>query len=299
MNFSSMFSSIKKVVFIEIDVLKLCLCTIVSKGHLLIEDVPGVGKTTLAKGLANILGLTTKRIQFTNDMLPSDILGYYYFDSKLNKSTFKPGPIFTNILLADEINRASPRTQSALLEVMEERTVSVEGFRHLPPDPFFVIATQNPFEHAGTFPLPQSQLDRFSCRISLGYPKKEFEARLIAGENESAEKLKAQITKNEIVALVEQTNNVHVSKQIIDYILRLCVATREHPSISLGISPRGGIIIKAMAQAWAMIDGRDYVVSDDIVKIFSNCASHRIITSNSEQTSGEILKSILTDTEIP
>lgn len=299
MDIQAAINTINSVVFIKEKVLRLCFSTILCRGHLLIEDVPGVGKTTLAKSLARIFGLDTKRIQFTNDLLPADITGYNYIDTKTGDHIFRPGAVFTNVLLADEINRASPRTQSALLEIMEERTISIEGKYYDASDPFFIIATQNPYEHSGTFPLPQSQLDRFSCKITMGYPNSVDEQSLLSGKNKSLDTIKQRINKKELLDMMNEVQNVYVDDKIISYILKLTNATRNHDEVSLGISPRGSILLKNMSRAIAYIDGRDFVTSDDVSTILPNCVTHRMVMHSDARNAEEILKTLLTEIGIP
>lgn len=257
---------------------KLALTCMFAKGHLLIEDLPGMGKTTLSHALANCLGLSYQRIQFTSDLLPGDLLGVNIFDRESGRFTFHPGPIFANVILADEINRANPKTQSALLEAMEEGQVTHEGETRPLPKPFFVIATQNPSEQAGTHPLPESQLDRFMMRISLGYPHAEAEKQLLKGASrrellQTMQPLLEQQTLSKIQALVSK---VKCADSLIDYLYRLAAFTRKSNECKHGLSPRALIALLQAAKACALIEGRDYLIPDDIQTVFPFLAEHRI-----------------------
>lgn len=248
-------------------------------GHLLVEDVPGVGKTTLAHALAVTLGLSFRRIQFTSDLLPSDIVGVSVFDRDSRAFRFQPGPIFAQLLLADEINRATPKTQSALLEAMAEGQVTVDGASRALPQPFFVVATQNPLDMAGTYPLPDSQLDRFTLRISLDYPDAEAERRLLTGENRAVmlERLAACLSASDIQSLQREVLRVTASPALLDYVQALVTASRKHPDIRTGLSPRAGLALLACARAWAALGARDYVIPEDVQAMFVGVASHRLI----------------------
>ena len=247
-------------------------------GHLLIEDVPGVGKTTLAHALARTFGLRFSRVQFTADLMPSDLSGVAVFERGKDAFVFHPGPIFSQVLLADEINRASPKTQSALLEAMEEKQVSVEGETRALPDPFFVIATQNPHDQLGTYALPESQLDRFLMRISLGYPDRVSERRLLAGEDRRGllESLPAQIDAAQLRALQATVAQVHVAEPLLDYVQDLIDATRSGRWFVQGLSPRAGMAVVRAARAQALLSGRDYVAPDDVQAILAPCVAHRL-----------------------
>ena len=259
-------------------VTKLALTCLLAKGHLLIEDLPGVGKTTLAHTLASTLGLSFQRIQFTSDMLPADILGVSVFDRNANHFSFHPGPIFTQLILADEVNRATPRTQSALLEAMEEQQVSVEGQTHPLPEPFFVIATQNPSHQIGTFPLPESQLDRFLMRIEIGYPDAKAERTLLLGEDRRKllQNLEAVISPEQLIAIQQQVSKVHVSEALVDYVQRLLAYTRESGLYLFGLSPRAGLSLIRAAQSWAVIEQRDHVLPEDIQAVLPSVVGHRL-----------------------
>ncbi|RXZ44901.1 AAA family ATPase [Crenobacter cavernae] len=259
--------------------LKLALTCLVARGHLLIEDVPGVGKTTLAHGLAKVTGLDYRRVQFTNDLMPADILGGNVYERDAAAFRFHPGPIFTQVLLADEINRASPKVQSALLEAMEEHQVSVDGATLALPKPFFVIATQNPSEQLGTFPLPESQLDRFLMRLSLGMPPAEAERALYLGEDRRAllERLPACLSPQTLAELQARAAAQTVSSALADYVLALVEATRRADRFVCGLSPRAGLAVVAAARAWSMLEGRDYVLPEDVKAVFASVACHRLV----------------------
>tara|TARA_R110002073_G_scaffold250150_1_gene412918 strand:- start:117 stop:950 length:834 start_codon:yes stop_codon:yes gene_type:complete len=260
----------------------------VARGHLLIEDLPGLGKTTLAQALARVTGLDYKRVQFTSDMLPADLTGFSMFDKESGKFQFQEGPIFCQFLLADEINRCSPKTQSALLEAMEERQVSVDGESRKLPEPFFVIATQNPHSLAGTFPLPESQLDRFLMRISLGYPDATAEREILEGRNprENISEIEQVLLSEHLLALQTAVSQVKTSDVVMDYVQRLIKATRESGLFVHGISPRGGLALMQAAKAWAMLEGRDYLSPDDVQAVVAPVFSHRLNSrSSGSQTS--------------
>ncbi len=257
---------------------KLAFACLLSRGHLLIEDLPGMGKTTLAHALANTLGLSYQRIQFTSDMLPADILGFSIFDQSASKFTFHPGPVFAQVLLADEINRSTPKTQSALLEAMEERQVTIEGETRPLPDPFFVIATQNPITQSGTFALPESQMDRFLMRITLGYPHAAAERALLLGENprDKLEHLKPAVTHQQFAQLQNHVDDVKVSDSLVDYLQRIVVYTRTAPEFGYGLSPRGAMSLLRAAKAWALIDGREHVIPEDVQAVAPSVIGHRV-----------------------
>jgi len=260
------------------DVLRLSLTCLVAGGHLLIEDVPGVGKTTLAHVLARLLGLDFQRVQFTADMLPADILGVSIYDREEGLFHFHPGPVFAQVVLADEINRATPKTQSALLEAMEERQVTADGETRTLPDPFFVIATQNPLSQLGTFGLPESQLDRFLMRISLGYPDAGAERELLAGGDRRRllADVAARVDGDTVLRWQRQVDQVHVAPALLDYVQRLLDASRSSPLWQLGLSPRAGLALLQAARAWALIDARRQVVPEDIQAVFPSVAQHRL-----------------------
>jgi len=272
--------------------IRLALACLLAKGHLLIEDLPGVGKTTLAHVLAQTLGLQFQRIQFTSDMLPADILGVSVYQRPGSGAIagdfkFHPGPIFAQMILADEINRATPKTQSALLEAMEEQQVTIEGKTHPLPVPFFVIATQNPSNQIGTFPLPESQLDRFLMRIQLGYPDAQAERGLLAGvdRREIVAKLTPQMETAELLALQQQVKQIFVSPALLDYVQAILRHTRESARYVHGLSPRAGLSLLAAARAWALLDGRNAVIPEDIQIVLPGVASHRLQSVQDVQTS--------------
>ncbi|KID55871.1 ATPase AAA [Pseudoalteromonas luteoviolacea] len=280
--------------------LKLALCCLLSKGHLLIEDLPGMGKTTLSHGLANVLGLSYQRVQFTSDLLPADITGSSIFNSQTHTFDFHPGPIFSQILLADEINRASPKTQSALLEAMEEGQVTIDGQTHGLAQPFFVIATQNPLHQSGTHPLPESQLDRFFMRISLGYPDSEVEKSLILQGNKrtfETRQLECNMTDEQLFALQDEVMKVKLSDPVVQYILDLVRYTRDSGEFSDPLSPRASIALGLSARAYALISGRDYTLPDDVQAIFGCVAGHRLNIPCSEQL--DVVNSIFKQVPVP
>ena len=267
--------------------IRLALACLLARGHLLIEDLPGVGKTTLAHVLARTLGLQFQRIQFTSDMLPADILGVSVYQRDSSDFKFHPGPIFAQMILADEVNRATPKTQSALLEAMEEQQVTIEGVTHPLPEPFFVIATQNPSNQIGTFPLPESQLDRFLMRIRLGYPDEKAERGLLSGvdRREIVARLSPQMASAELLALQQQVKQVFVSPALLDYVQAILRHTRESARFVHGLSPRAGISLLAAARAWALLDGRSAVIPEDIQTVLPGVASHRLQSVQDVQTS--------------
>lgn len=257
---------------------RLALACLFARGHLLIEDLPGMGKTTLAHCLAKVLGLEFERVQFTSDLLPADILGVAIFDKNEGRFSFHPGPVFTQVLLADEINRSSPKTQSALLEAMEEGQVTVEGESRPLPSPFFVIATQNPLSQSGTFPLPESQLDRFLMRISLGYPSPAAERLLFEGVNPRAriQTLTPLLTPAQLADIQQQVQQVKTSASLLDYVQRLVAFTRQDSQFSYGLSPRGALALVGAAKAWALIHQRDYLTPEDVQAVLPAVVGHRV-----------------------
>jgi MoxR-like ATPase len=260
---------------------RLALCCLVAGGHLLLEDLPGMGKTTLSHALAKVLGLQYRRVQFTSDLLPGDILGASIFDRQTNKFQFLPGPVFTQVLLADEINRSTPKTQSALLEAMAEGQVTIEGETRALPRPFFVIATQNPVTQSGTYPLPESQLDRFLMRLSLGYPDPAAERRLLTGEDAQSRLAALQqcLTPEQLQKLRSAVDGIHVSEQLLDYVQRLIAYTRSEPAFAFGLSPRGALALLRSAKAWALLCGRGHAVPEDVQIVLPAVAEHRLHTN--------------------
>jgi MoxR-like ATPase len=297
--------NVERVIFGKRDVIELTVICLLCQGHLLIEDVPGVGKTMLAKALARSLGGSFKRIQFTPDMLPSDVTGNSIYNQKTGEFEFRPGPIMAQIVLADEINRATPKTQAALLEAMEERQVTVDGVTYRLGPPFLVMATQNPIEYEGTFPLPEAQLDRFLMRVSLGYPSPEQEMAILDAQQFShpIEKLGQVTTIEEVVAMQEALKSIYADKLIKEYIVTLVDATRYHPDVYLGASPRGALTLFRTAQARAAIHNRDYVIPDDVKALAPATLGHRIIISPAARLRGtvasDILDELLRTTPVP
>lgn len=271
-------SEVSKVVLGKEHQIKMALACLFSQGHLLIEDLPGMGKTTMAQTLARVLGLEYARVQFTSDLLPADIIGVSVFDQNKTQFDFHPGPIFTQLLLADEINRTSPKTQSALLEAMEERQVTTDGETRPLPSPFFVIATQNPTSQDGTFPLPESQLDRFLMRISLGYPDETVERAMLAGidPRENLEKLRCVITAEQMFELVKKANSVQVAPAILDYTQRLIAYTRTSADFAFGVSTRGALALMRCAKTWAFMHGRGHLIPEDIQVLLPAVVGHRV-----------------------
>ena len=282
------------------EVITYCLVCFLSGGHLILEDVPGVGKTTLALALSKVLGLSFARVQFTSDLLPSDITGVSVYDQSKKTFVFKQGPIFHNIVLADEINRATPKTQSALLEAMAEAKVSVDGITYELPFPFFVIATQNPVEQYGTYPLPESQLDRFSMRLSLGYPDPDTEVQIIRGENpiEKVSKLNPAVKPQELISTIQQIKRFYVSPDVGRFVVEIVNQTRNHPDVLLGVSTRGAIHLVSCAKALAYVKGRDFIVPEDIIELAPLVLPHRIIT-RTDTNPRTIIEEILTKVEVP
>jgi MoxR-like ATPase len=275
-------SMIERVIRGKSETVKFALIALLAKGHLLIEDVPGIGKTTLANALARALELSFQRIQFTSDLLPSDVIGLSVFNQKSGDFEWKSGPIFSNIVLADEINRSTPKTQSALLEAMAEEQVTVEGVTRRLPLPFIVVATQNPSEHHGTYPLPESQLDRFMLRLHMGYPSIADERRILRDRAsvDPLDDVEPVMTRSDILELQHLVSRVHFAEPLLDYLLQIVDATRTSESFELGISPRGTLALFRSAQALALIEGRDYCIVDDIKRLVVPCFGHRIIVNS-------------------
>ena len=279
-------AAIERVIKGKSETVKFALIALLAKGHLLIEDVPGIGKTTLANALSRALELAFQRIQFTSDLLPSDVIGISVFNQQSGDFEWKAGPIFSNIVLADEINRATPKTQSALLEAMAEEQVTVEGVSRRLPLPFMVVATQNPAEHHGTYPLPQSQLDRFMLRLHIGYPDLDDERKILRDRETTnpLEHVEAVMSQADVLGLQEHVGEVRFDDALLDYLLQIVDATRKSESLELGVSPRGTLALFRSAQALALIEGRDYCIADDIKRLVVPCFAHRIIVNS--RTSG-------------
>jgi MoxR-like ATPase len=277
--FDAITSNIARVVQGKKDAIELAVSCLLAEGHLLIEDVPGVGKTSLAKAMAASVHCTWKRVQFTPDLLPADLVGVSVFQRSSESFVFQRGPLFANIVLADEINRASPKTQSALLEAMEERQVSADGSSHMLPEPFMVIATQNPVEQEGTYRLPESQLDRFLMRLSLGYPDRDAELAIVQthGSNVAMNDLQAVVTTDEIMALIEAVRTVHLAVTLQGYMVDLAEASRRHPALLLGLSPRATLQLSRATRARAASQGREYATPDDVKAVAEPVLSHRVM----------------------
>ncbi|MFH0938808.1 MAG: MoxR family ATPase [Planctomycetota bacterium] len=303
---SALMANIETVILGKREAVKYVLVGLLAHGHVLIEDVPGVGKTMLARALAKSIDCEFRRIQFTPDLLPSDVVGVSIFEPKERHFRFHPGPLFANVILADEINRTTPRTQSALLEAMNDFQVSVDGITHKLPDPFIVLATQNPIEYAGTYPLPEAQLDRFLLRVPMGYPDRDSERQVLKTQRltHPLDILKPVITAAEVRQLQELTRAVRVDDTLVDYILEIASRTREHRSLSLGVSIRGSLMLERAAQAYALIHGRNYCRPDDIKRLAPVVLSHRIIekgrdSGSSRKDSEAILTEILEEVPVP
>ena len=287
-------NSIKLVIHGKDEVLDMVLCAILAKGHILLEDIPGVGKTTLVTALAKVMSLDYKRIQFTPDVLPSDLSGFTMYDKNTGEFSFREGAVFTNLFLADEINRTSPKTQSALLEVMEEQNVTVDGVTRSLPTPFFVIATQNPVGASGTQKLPESQLDRFMIRLTMGYPDHDSAIDILRGDShEIVANLSACISRDELLAIQQKVENVQTSEAILNYIVQLTEVTRNNDLYSLGLSPRASIALLKMAKARAFTFDRDYVVPEDVKAVYYSIANHRVVLSTKAKATGYSLEMAL------
>jgi len=292
-------SQLNKVILGKPNQVRLALTALLAGGHLLLEDLPGMGKTTLAHGLANVFGLQYKRVQFTSDLLPADVIGATVFDAKQGQFNFRPGPIFSQIFLADELNRATPRAQSALLEAMEERQVSIDGESHMLPKPFFVIATQNPQSQSGTFPLPESQLDRFLLRVSLGYPDPAAERELLQGRHGrgSLGAMISCISQEQLEQIQAQVPRIKMTDALLDYVQRLVAQTRERDLCLLGLSPRGALALVHSAQSWALIQGRDHVLPEDVQAVFVAVAGHRLV-GRKETQGDQLARHILNQVDV-
>ncbi|HTP33586.1 MAG TPA: MoxR family ATPase [Candidatus Acidoferrales bacterium] len=288
------------------DVIRLSIVCLLAKGHLLIEDVPGVGKTTLAQSLARSVSCRFHRLQFTSDMLPSDVLGVTIYNAHAEAFEFKPGPIFTNFLLADEINRTTPKTQSALLEAMNESQVTLDGRSHSLPRPFMVIATQNPVEHHGTYPLPESQLDRFLMRLRVGYPDLASERQILRNCEGSAAPPNSGLVAEDVVRLQDAVHGVTVEDALVDYMLAIVEKTRAHESLALGVSPRGSQALYRAVQALALVEGRDYAIPDDVKRLAVPLFAHRVVINTRTtlvqrraEVGERIIEEILSQVEVP
>ncbi|MDN3487383.1 MoxR family ATPase [Pseudoalteromonas sp. APC 3224] len=293
---TTIIDDLSTVIFGKQQQIKLALTCLFSEGHLLIEDLPGMGKTTLSHALAAVLGLSYQRIQFTSDLLPADIIGTNIFNNKEHSFSFHKGPIFSQVVLADEINRAGPKTQSALLEAMEEQQVTVDGEKYPLPTPFFVIATQNPLYQAGTYPLPESQLDRFLMRISLGFPPKNAEIRLLLNnQKRDYSQLPQRINQQQLKQIQESIANITLSAPVIDYIIELVTYTREAQSLAASLSPRASMALSKSARAWAYIEGRNFVLPEDVQAVFSSVCQHRLglHSESGNNQIADILKHVL------
>jgi MoxR-like ATPase len=289
--------NIQKVLVGKEDVIDLTLAAVLCEGHLLIEDVPGIGKTTLARALAASLGCTFRRIQFTPDLLPSDVTGLYWFNQMKQEFEFKPGPVMSQVVLADEINRATPRTQSALLEAMQERQVTIDGVSHRLQSPFLVMATQNPIELEGTFPLPEAQIDRFILRISVGYPDENEENSILERfrSSDPLPDLEPVSSPEEVLAMIHERQQVRIVEPVREYIVKIARATRQNPEIELGASPRATLALYQVSQAWAAIHGRDFVLPDDVKRMAPSVLTHRLIISPQAQLRGRRVSDLVTD----
>ncbi len=289
--------NIQKVIVGKDDVIDLMLISLIASGHILLEDVPGMGKTLLAKAMAASIDSDFKRVQFTPDLLPSDLTGINYFNQKTSNFEFRSGPIFTNILLADEINRATPRTQSSLLECMEERQVTIDGETKKLESPFMVIATQNPIEIQGTFPLPEAQLDRFLIKIDMGYPTTEEGVLILSRfkEQNPLDKLDAVVTREEIIRAQQDYSKVFVSHDLLEYIVKIGEESRRHPEVVLGVSPRGTQALLKASSVYALLNGRDFVIPDDVKAMSAPVLSHRLKLRRATGLSKEYIESILED----
>ncbi|EJL20112.1 MoxR family ATPase [Brevibacillus sp. BC25] len=302
---ASLIDNIEKVLIGKRSVIEMMVAAVLANGHVLLEDVPGVGKTMMVRALSKSISGEFKRIQFTPDLLPTDVTGVAIFNQKSLEFEFRQGPIFANVILADEINRTSPKTQSALLEAMEERSVTIDGATYRLEEPFFVMATQNPLEYEGTFPLPEAQLDRFFMQLSLGYPTVEEEMRMLSRFSAAnpLEELQPVMTTAELAELQRQVSTIKVSEGIKEYIVRLCHRTREHHHIYLGVSPRGTLALFRAVQALAFVRGRDYVIPDDVKELVPFVFAHRMIVKPEARLEGatvdRVLAMILSETRVP
>lgn len=301
--------AVRTVLAAEARPIELALAAVLARGHVLIEDVPGVGKTTLARALAKVLGCSFSRIQFTSDLLPSDVLGVQVLDARTSSFVFRRGPIFAHVVLADEINRASPKTQSAMLEAMADRQVSVDDQTHALAAPFVVLATQNPVEHHGTYPLPESQLDRFMVRLSLGYPTREQERDLLllhsAGEDR-VQRLPSVLDPAAVLVAQSAVEAIALAPAVADYIVALVTGTRTHPDVAIGCSPRGSLSLAALARAWAFLQGRTFVIPDDVKTVTHAALVHRLATLSggdagllAREQAARVVEQLLATTPVP
>ncbi|HJR18745.1 MAG TPA: MoxR family ATPase [Actinomycetota bacterium] len=303
--FERLQSNIEQVIQGKAEQIRLALVCLFAEGHLLIEDVPGVGKTSLAKSIARTIDCTWRRIQFTPDLLPTDVTGVSVFDQEHGDFEFRQGAVFANIVLGDEVNRASPKTQSALLEAMEERQVTVDGVTHHLPEPFIVMATQNPIEHEGTYPLPAAQLDRFLMRLSIGYPNTQSEVEVLHkhGKHSVLEEIEPVTDARAILAMIEAAKQVHVAETLVSYIVELIASTRKTSELSLGASPRASLALLRASRAYAASEGRDYVIPDDVKALASAVIAHRLIVSPEADMSGrsgaDVVDDLLEQVAIP
>ncbi|WP_289142812.1 MoxR family ATPase [uncultured Brevibacillus sp.] len=297
--------NIEKVLIGKRSVIEMMVAAVLANGHVLLEDVPGVGKTMLVRALAKSVGGEFKRIQFTPDLLPTDVTGVAIFNQKNLEFEFRQGPLFANVILADEINRTSPKTQSSLLEAMEERSVTVDGVTYRLPEPFFVMATQNPLEYEGTFPLPEAQLDRFLMQLRLGYPSVDEEMRMLSRFSDAnpLDQLEPVMTAGELAQLQQQASAVKISEGVKEYIVRLCHRTRDHHHVYLGVSPRGSLALYRASQALAFVRGREYVIPDDVKELVPLIFAHRMMVKPESRLEGStverILTAILSETRVP
>jgi MoxR-like ATPase len=286
---SALQENVERVIRGKSEVIQFCIAALLAKGHILLEDVPGVGKTTLAHALARSLSLGFQRIQFTSDLLPSDIVGVTIYNQDLQEFEFISGPVFTNVLLADEINRATPKSQSALLEAMSEGMITVEKRRMALPDPFLVLATQNPIEHVGTYPLPESQLDRFLMKLTIGYPSAADEKQLLrsGGGQNALDHLEPVLDADEVRELQARVHDVHVSEALVEYLMLIVQTTRTHAEVGLGVSTRGALTYFKACQALAMVAGRDFVIPEDVKRLAVPVLSHRIVMKDRRISRGD------------
>lgn len=298
-------NEVKGVIKGKDEVISKVMMAMLAKGNVLLEDVPGVGKTTMALAFARAMGLDTKRVQFTPDTLPSDIIGFSVYDKETGELSYKEGAIVTNLLLADEINRTSSKTQAALLEAMEEKKVTVDGVTRVLPDPFIVLATENPAGSAGTQMLPNSQLDRFMVKLSIGYPDVESQAEILADRHTEnpVDKVEQVVSDEELKEMIQKANEVYIAKSVYEYIAKLVQKTREHEMVSLGVSPRGALSLCQMAKAYAFVNSRDFVTPDDIRAVFADVCGHRLMLNSkarlNELSAENILVDIIKDVEMP